>query len=616
MNKLRNPFRMRASEKIESDANFLRIYSPLSLDIFLPYQKESRLWEYVTYIHSSPGGGKTSLMRIFEPSVLNAIFNSKSSYSEISSRLKQLDVINERVNVLGVYLLCSRTFQLLEDVNLQPIHRNRLFFSLLNSRLILTTLKNILILKGKRFPEGLEEIIYKFQDTHNNFIGLKLPCTGRELYDWAAKYEETIFTALDSLIPIRQTIIPGHNGLFAFSAMQPEFFTINNAPICDRFLFMLDDAHKLSTEQRNAIKSELIESRGRFTLFISERIEALNTSSNIDYVNRNERDFQYINLEDFFRLGKGKKVDLLLTSVGEKRAELSSDNVSTFKGNLSDILNEERYKDHYIKSINNSLHYFSHVTTLVTRFNEWFEYAESLSKDYNYKEYAIILKQIEIMVYRNLRNSQLDFPLSIEELNSKIDTVKKAAEYFISRDYGIPYYYSFNSVVKISSYNIEQFLAFSSYLFERMLSNNLLGNTTLLSPEEQEKIITGIVKKRWEDLHNSIPYSSLIMTFLSNLGVYFFQENKQLNAPYNAGVNGFGIIDQNWYRKDTYESLVNIISTCVVYNLLEVVPTSQGAKGQLWNVYYLNRWLCVYFKLPLEYGNWRPKKPIELMKLI
>ena len=148
MNKLRNPFRMRASEKIESDANFLRIYSPLSLDIFLPYQKESRLWEYVTYIHSSPGGGKTSLMRIFEPSVLNAIFNSKSSYSEISSRLKQLDVINERVNVLGVYLLCSRTFQLLEDVNLQPIHRNRLFFSLLNSRLILTTLKNILILNG------------------------------------------------------------------------------------------------------------------------------------------------------------------------------------------------------------------------------------------------------------------------------------------------------------------------------------------------------------------------------------------------------------------------------------------------------------------------------------
>jgi hypothetical protein len=74
---------MRASEKIESDANFLRIYSPLALDSLLTNNKESKLWGNVTYLHSSPGGGKTSLLRIFEPSVLNTIFNSKTSYQEI-----------------------------------------------------------------------------------------------------------------------------------------------------------------------------------------------------------------------------------------------------------------------------------------------------------------------------------------------------------------------------------------------------------------------------------------------------------------------------------------------------------------------------------------------------
>jgi hypothetical protein len=613
MNKLRNPFRMRASEKIESNANFLRIYSPLSLDVLLQPHKESRLWEYVTYIHSSPGGGKTSLLRIFEPSVLNTIFNSNSSYIEIFQKLKNLDVISEQVNVLGIYLLCSRTFQLLEDINLQPMHRNRLFFSLLNSRLILTTLKNILVLRGKRFPEGLNDISFNYQDIQNNFKGLKFPCTGKDLYNWAATYEENIFTALDSLIPIKETVIPGHSGLFAFSAMHPKNFTIDGGnPICEKFLFMLDDAHKLSPKQRDSIKSGLIENRGLFTLFIAERVEALEVASNIDHINIKERDFQSINLENFLRTGK--KLESLLSSVGEKRAELSSDNVSTFKGNLSDVLNEEKYKNQYIRSSNDSLAFFLKVNSSVSRFKEWFEYAKSLQSKYSYKEYAIYLKQIEIIVYRNLRTPQFDFSLSLEELMVKIDSVKKPAEYFICRDYSIPYYYDFNNIVKISSYNIEQFLAFSSHLFERILSNNLLGNITLLTPEEQEGIILDIVKKRWEDMHNGIPYSAIVVNFLKKTGEFCYQESKQPNAPYNAGVNGFGISDYVWYNNGKYESLTNVISTCVAFNLLEVRPTPQGAKGQLWNVYYLNRWLCVYFNLPLDYGNWRPKKPVELMK--
>jgi len=31
---------------------------------------------------------------------------------------------------------------------------------------------------------------------------------------------------------------------------------------------------------------------------------------------------------------------------------------------------------------------------------------------------------------------------------------------------------------------------------------------------------------------------------------------------------------------------------------------------------YLNRLLCVYFGLPLQYGGWRPKKIDELSKWI
>lgn len=55
MSRLRNPFRLRASEKIESDVSFLRLYSPIVLDALCEKHKDGKLWNNVMYIHSSPG---------------------------------------------------------------------------------------------------------------------------------------------------------------------------------------------------------------------------------------------------------------------------------------------------------------------------------------------------------------------------------------------------------------------------------------------------------------------------------------------------------------------------------------------------------------------------------
>ncbi|HQS52414.1 MAG TPA: hypothetical protein PLN99_10990, partial [Daejeonella sp.] len=59
---------------------------------------------------------------------------------------------------------------------------------------------------------------------------------------------------------------------------------------------------------------------------------------------------------------------------------------------------------------------------------------------------------------------------------------------------------------------------------------------------------------------------------------------------------------------------INVISTCVAFNLLEIKEVNQGEKGQKWQVYYLNRWLCVKFNLPFSYGGWRHKNTDELLK--
>jgi hypothetical protein len=101
-------------------------------------------------------------------------------------------------------------------------------------------------------------------------------------------------------------------------------------------------------------------------------------------------------------------------------------------------------------------------------------------------------------------------------------------------------------------------------------------------------------------------------------------QRKKPNAPYSPGVNGFAIKPvkelklinnvENWTDDAVYESLINVLSTCVAFNLLEIQSTNQGKKDQSWDVYYLNRWLCIMFDLPLSYGGWRHKSPDELSK--
>ena len=146
MSRLRNPFRLRASEKIESNASFLKLYNPAILDSIMEKDKAGSLWNNVLYIHSSPGAGKTSLLRVFEPDTLNTLLNNKSAPDSKSlfSLLKKLDVLTDSsVQMLGVTLVCTRNYEILEELDVSEAQKKRYFFSLLNSRIVLATLRAV-----------------------------------------------------------------------------------------------------------------------------------------------------------------------------------------------------------------------------------------------------------------------------------------------------------------------------------------------------------------------------------------------------------------------------------------------------------------------------------------
>jgi hypothetical protein len=340
--KVRNPFLLRTSERIESDVSFLRLYSHFVLESLIEKDAQGKLFDSILFIRSSPGAGKTSLLRLFEPNSLLTLYNRKSGdeFKELYKNLKKLNVINEDgVDLLGVSLAFTRNYEMLEDLSsIEEAKRKRLFFSLLNSRIITATVRAILHFKKLRFPEDLDKISFIYDNKDFYIKKIKVPCNGKELYEWASGIERSIYNFLDSFLPDTYNAIEGHDELFSVKILKSDFFLVDDKPVCKRFLIMLDDLHKLSTNQREMLIQYLIEKRSNSSIWLSERLEALSN------LGTNEgRDYNILNLEDYWKDREGKFEKLLL-NIASKRADDSRQEISfSLEQNLDEDELVEKY---------------------------------------------------------------------------------------------------------------------------------------------------------------------------------------------------------------------------------------------------------------------------------
>ena len=119
--------------------------------------------------------------------------------------------------------------------------------------------------------------------------------------------------------------------------------------------------------------------------------------------------------------------------------------------------------------------------------------------------------------------------------------------------------------------------------------------------------------------------SENVIKFLHNLADFSKKETMKPNAPYAPGINGFSIKEPveskllnsgPWNEDPLYRPLMDVLRTCLAYNLIEKRITKQGKENQTWEVFYLNRWICLRFSLPFSYGGFRHKSPNELLKWI
>lgn len=634
MKESRNPFRVKASEQTESDETFVRWFSPRVLDI-LEEQAES-LWDRLRIFRSAPGGGKTSLMRVFMPNsllTLRRLSERSPNSKELFQRLKQLGALDESgPKVLGIFLDCARgNLANLDDLDIEQAKKKRLLLSLLNARIILAALRGILEIKGLRYPDTsyLEQLeILSSQDT--SLFNLQLPCSGKVLYDWAYEIERKVCDALDSLITPTGTSLPGHDSLIALELIRPTCIRHNGKPIAERVLLMLDNFHSITENQRRFLLKEIVESRVPIGIWIAERLIALDVDELLSDGAILGRDHEgIISLETFWRRGN-KRFQALVSNIADCRvAEAANIKIESFDLCIQNSLDTDRWQDKFTKG---SQAIAQRIHTRVSgkpEYNDWIWITEQESASFNPQEVAISWRTLEILIERVERKSRqltlFDSPLEEDELEKrKSSSVRAAAELFFCEEFKLPYYYGISRLASMASSNIEQFLWVAGGLFEESLSAAFLKQHKDLPPERQEQILKQAVKERWESLPQDVQYGRDVRNFLQAIGNFAKLQTNLPNAPYVPGVTGIAISMSDRIKLQNPKHLnqdpglahlSRVIKTCVAYNLLHAaLDRKQGQKGgERKMLLYLNRMLCIHFNLPLGYGGWREQSLKELV---
>ena len=373
MREPRNPFLMRASEKIESDATFLRLFGSEVLDL-LP---EKSLWDQVQIIRSSPGAGKTSLFRLFTPSVLSQLFEYKNEEDckELYLLVKKLDVFSDSgPKLLGVMISCAQNYAMLEDINADPIQKKRLFFSLINSRLTLIALRSILQLNKLSFPEDLEQLQILTPSRGNIPAKIPIPGTGKELYDWAGNLEMSICKAIDSFAPISNANLEGHDAIHAFSWINSDCITIDGKPTAARTLVMFDDTHQLSPSQRQSLLSTILDTRPEINTWISERLEALSPSELLSSGVTEGREYgEPVNLEDYWRTSHFKKFEKAVENIANRRIKSAKDiRVNgPFSACLQSSIDINQWKNNFEKVTEEISNRINKRVSFTRRYDSW-----------------------------------------------------------------------------------------------------------------------------------------------------------------------------------------------------------------------------------------------------
>jgi len=617
MKDVRNPFRLQTAESIDSDTDFLRLFGHGVLDL-LP---NDALSGRPLFIRSAPGGGKTSLLKLFTPAVLQSLMamRGNDAIKDLYSKLRGLGAVSDHdLKVLSVLLPCGRTFPALADVELKPPRARRLLLALIDARIILGALRAILIARRLRFPGDLPRLtLVAPPDDH--IPGLSFPCDGVAVQRWAETVEQGVCDLIDTLMSPDGSGPSGHDALLSLRLLDANCIHLDGKPFETRWLVTFDDMQKLAVAQRAALLEVVVEQRSRSTVWLAERFEVLSTDELLAPGVLSGRDHLVIALEREWKKGRFEPAVKL---IAERRARMAADSAGanapdSFAPTVEADLDAPAWQDRMQAALDIVRRRVETLAASKPQYAEWVKSRTDLEGTLRHQ--LIKWRALSIIIERHARKRQLTLELgtlSRDELDDKDESdVRAAAELFLSKEFGFPYYFGLSRLASLGSFNVEQFIRLAGDLFEESLAAAIMRRPPHLAPERQERILQGAYDTRVKDLPRRAKNGRDVLRFLDAVGQFCHQETHRPNAPYAPGVTGIAIsmrdretlLDpKQLAQSPVTSSFASILATALAHNLLHA-EVDYKVKGNRYMVLYLNRLLCPKYQLPLQFGGFREK---------
>lgn len=612
---MRNPFRIRVSQRAVNDEQFVRMFAAGALDLI---RDADEPWTGLVFLSSAPGGGKSTFLRLLTPRPLTVASrlgedpNTKPTYDA----LRKVGAIGaDGPELLGVIVTFTNDYKDFDEVD----RGHGAFRALVSSRIVLATLRAVLDRCERTFPDDLAHIRFKWTGD-----GSSIPqdADGRELYEWASSIERSFYEALDELGHSSQGATPKHTTLEALQWFATAEIKDPSGVLTARRVLLLDDLQFLAEGQRRVVRETLTTARLGCGVWVAERLEALADDDLLAQGVLEDRDYDgKIHLEARWRR-RGPAFSRFVGQIAELRARRADGfEGRDFFAALADGLDAtwDQKFDAASETIKERL---TKRTGASPRYSEWLAQAEDGIG--SARDRALTWRTTEIIVERDLGRAQAAFdfePLSEADLKAKESSgAREAAELFLNKELSAPYYFGRSVLSALSSSNVDQFVELAGDLFEEIAAKAVgrRGDTAPLSAERQHAILKKAAKRRWDGIPSRVPRGFEARQFLDAVGTFCGLQTYRSTAPYAPGVTGIAITMSERdrliaaKREDSLGALRAMLASLVAQNLLEPRLDHKN-KGKHYLIFYLNRLMCAHFDLPLGYGGWREKSLKELL---
>ena len=597
---------MKNSEEQIIEREFLALFDSTVLQMI-----DEGNFSKVSFVSSTPGAGKTSLFRAFTPKILSTIIipEHREEYKEIYKQMSRLGVISdERVVLVSATLSCALNYSIIDEM-FQNGRRKQIFFALLNYRIAIVLLRSI----GHLLELDINSYDrISFADIPHEMVSEEEAFKdGYSLYQWACRGERELCGYLDSDRSEQLDVSFVHTSLMMIKLFEATNILFDGELYFDKTLIIFDDFHKLADNQKRYLSETIYTLKTTTGVWFGQRLEGVKTEQIISMDGSLSRDYNPNIVIDNYWPNSPKLFYSMLESIADRRVKESSiGSCHKFSDCLMDSIDVKKYSkvlNEYTNLIRERIERSAESRCVYQNILEYVD-----NQNMNIFDRAIWFQCIQIKENRK-NDGQLSLFLgeneNLSEFEDFVKDNEKSARYYICYKCNIPYYVGFGNLCTLSSYNVQQFLVFAGDYFDcyriKTLDMGKSSKKYALTVEEQMQVLQKAVQRRWDDMDLRYTDITVIKQLLSNIAKWGCQSRDAERNSYAGGAyTGIGIsnsmLKQN-IENPKYGLLMKTLGECLASKYLE---RREINKGEI-VIFYLNRWLCVYYQLPLAYGGWK-----------